>query len=247
MSASPPHQTMIAVEDLFKHSVVISCMPSRIQLMKKSFAVANVPFPAAVVDAVRCGNTVEEKTNACRLSHGKAVEYALKAKWPYVLVLEDDAWPRFNVRQKLEECLKTLPDNNIKIAALGYTKLRTADTCKWRKARVLTGAQSYVVFSPAFSSVIDAMNKSKHPADLVIGEFAEELLGFSTYAADTICFTQYNSPDEDMHKKRIDSSCGYYICRAWRKDTKLKPWFWTAEHVEEEYAKMNKKTIANFC
>lgn len=115
-------------------------MPSRIQLMKKSFAVADIPFPAAVIDAVRCRNTVAEKTKACRLSHRKAVEYAQKANWPYVLVLEDDAWPRANVRQKLEECLKTLPDDNIKIAALGYTKLRTTDTCKWRKAHMLTGA-----------------------------------------------------------------------------------------------------------
>lgn len=47
----------------------------------------------------------------------KTVEYAQKANWPYALVLEDNVWPRANVRQKLEECLKTLHDNNIKIAA----------------------------------------------------------------------------------------------------------------------------------
>ena len=135
----------MTIADLFKYSIVISRMPYRLEWMKKSFTVAGLPMPAIHLNALE-GKGMTNKTLCCKMSHGKAVKYAKDHGWPYVLVFEDDAWPRFNAKEKLEELLMTLPNDEIKIAAIGFSGVKNAtdkvgpNNNDWRIMTDLIGA-----------------------------------------------------------------------------------------------------------
>jgi GR25 family glycosyltransferase involved in LPS biosynthesis len=237
------------IEELFKHSIVISRMPYRLEWMKKSFTVAGLPMPAIHLNALT-GKGQYKKTLACKMSHGKAVKYAKDHDWPYVLVFEDDAWPRHNAKEKLEELLKTLPHDDIKIAAIGFSDVKENKekygpyNNDWRIMSDLIGAQSYIVFKSAYDAFLNIALKPKIRikgkdsfADIAIGRYAQRYYGFDTHFWKDNLFIQYNDKKEKSIKqcKRVKWFYGYYYMRRWFKSTKLKPWFWMARKVNKVF------------
>ena len=98
----------INIEDAMKYSYAISIDNSKYELLKKTFKHAgfkNVPkLFNGVVDKTKTG------PENCKASHIKLIQYAKDNCFPYVIVFEDDAYPRIDCKKTLEEYFKVVPD-----------------------------------------------------------------------------------------------------------------------------------------
>lgn len=93
--------------DPFDYSLVITCSENRLNIFKEMFKWHNLPMPT-VLEGVR------DKLNpvsGCSRSHMLAISYAKAHDWPYAMVLEDDAFPRYDCLEQLPKYFKELPEN----------------------------------------------------------------------------------------------------------------------------------------
>lgn len=203
---------MLTVSDIFKYSIVISMSEKRLQILQKAFTAEHLPLPSLVLEPSR-GYNYESKTLDCKHSHGKAIQYAADNDWPFVLIFEDDAWPRIDCIKHIERNMQILPNKHIYAVTLGWGSVQTYGKKYGTLKPVLkmTGTQAYIAFKPAYKKLIRAFagNTFKPQADAILGCHAYYMLGFVTFAADILCFTQYNFKDEPLKDKRTRWCIGY--------------------------------------
>ena len=104
----------IDIQDLFKHSYVLSCDNDRLRLFYYNFSRYSLPKPEwfhAIVDK----NLGGRKCNS--LSMAAMIQKAKDNDWPFVLIFEDDAYPCRDVYKRLSSL--EYPDN-ADIYVLGY-------------------------------------------------------------------------------------------------------------------------------
>lgn len=207
---------MITIDDLFKYSIIISMAPARIEILKKSFTYVGLPVPKFHIQP-KGGDNYINKTIDCKHSHGKAVQFAKDNNWPFIFIFEDDALPRFDCKQKLEELCKDLPNQQIKIAIVGWHKYNYnikefQPNQKFQQlAGRFCGAHSYIVFKDAYDNFINATldNCLQPQFDSIIGIHSKKYFNQKSYISNINCFIQYNSKTEKLINKRTRWFVGY--------------------------------------
>ena len=216
----------IPLSDFNKYSVVISCDKDRLEIMQKAFAKAGLQMPQKISGVNMCalnGRSMKFGTSNCAesiaMSHMQCINMADFLGWPFVVIFEDDAWPRINAKDALEKALSEIPDDTL-VYYIGYDKLRK------RNGKILrAGQHAYVVFRDAFDIFRDAF------ATKGLGTYAIDCMDRCYARLDEVSslsrtnvFVQMNIKN---YKARYSTT---YFCRAYR-GTKPEDGFPTYEEV----------------
>lgn len=231
----------LSVDELFKYSIVISRMPSRLELLKKSFTLANLPLPAVHMEPMR---TCRHGTESCKQTHCKAAKYALENNWPCVLVFEDDAWPRRNARQILEKLLPTIDEKKLSLLSIGYWggNFDENDIVNeyWKRAWNVVGFQAYIICRRNLWRFAQGFN-GKH-IDKTVSAYAEQLFNCKMYVTRSTLFMQYTPKTEEQIDRRdyFEERYGYAVDGYFRQDISDYIDFPTIEEVLKKAEKIDK-------
>jgi hypothetical protein len=200
----------ITLEDFFKNSFVLSIDRDRLnlfyELFKKYFKNIKHNLPRPYRGFKKKGNT---GGNNIKLSHESIVRMAKALDLPFVVILEDDAYPRRDAELKLSEIINDIPDET-SILILGWTKKKgkiiqspdigkTNSNVRLFNHGSLWGTHSYVVFNKFYDKFLQAYDSNvKLAADNYVGMFKE----VSVIYPDPI-FIQF------CRKKTIHNEIGY--------------------------------------
>lgn len=217
----------ITLDDFNKYSVVISCDDkSRLEIMKKAFDKAGLQMPQKITGVNMCainGKSRKFGSNkhgeSIAMSHLQCINMADTLGWPFVVIFEDDAWPRNGAKETLEKVLSEIPDESL-VYYFGYDKLRK------KGGKVLrAGQHAYVVFRGAFDLFRNAfatLGLETYAIDCIDRHYAQ--LAEVSSLAKTNVFVQMNIKDYKAHYSTT------YLCRAYR-GTKPEEGFPTYEEV----------------
>lgn len=226
----------ISIDELFKYSIVISRQQRRLDLLKMSFTVAGLPLPAVHMEPMR---TCHNGTESCKMTHCKAVKYAAECNWPYVLIFEDDAWPRSDAKQQLATALNYIDFSIIPLFSLGYTSVKFSNNeliCRmFKEVNQIVGFHSYVVTNKCFGQFAKGFD-GKH-IDIIVSRNAKMIFGSPMYALQDYIFIQYTRENEPNADRRdyFENRHGYGIAGAYRQDTALNQLFNVEEYVVKKF------------
>jgi len=146
----------LTVEELFAHSLVISCDRRRLDIMRHGFEREGLPMPRTV-EGFQFRHIADNQwwhapggryvAVNCYATHVMCVKMAQFLGWPFVAIFEDDAWPRAGAREALERELSNIPDG-CGAFFLGW--------CKRRNGDVFCGSHACVFFADCYETFIDA-------------------------------------------------------------------------------------------
>lgn len=202
----------ITLDEFNKYSVVISCDKNRLEIMQKAFAKAGLQMPQKVAGVNMCvlnGRSRRFGSSRCAesiaMSHMQCINMADALGWPFVVIFEDDAWPRKNAKETLEQMLSEIPDETL-VYYFGYDKLRKEN------GKILrAGQHAYVVFRDAFEIFRNAfatLGLETYAIDCIDRHYAP--LAEVSSLSKTNIFVQMNIKD---YKARYSTT---YRCRAYR-------------------------------
>ena len=77
----------------FKYSCVVCVDDYKFELFKKTFTHYGLPIPMRVGELVAGQTPIQN----CSHNHINCVRYAKEHDWPYVIIFEDDAFPRKDI------------------------------------------------------------------------------------------------------------------------------------------------------
>lgn len=148
---------------LEKNAFVISMNDKRLEMFKKIFKHYNIPEPILFNAA-----TSRDGTKGCLLSHWAIYKLAETLQLPYVIVFEDDAFPRKNIIEYFNNAIECVPDdwNFLKIEDLFYYKYVDIKNVNdyWMTARSMSGGSgsaAYIVKYTAYTILSKIIEKSE--------------------------------------------------------------------------------------
>lgn len=106
---------ILNTHDFFKYACVISIDKLKLGLFYKIF---NHYFNEKPICINGNKNPKLKGYQNCTRSHCLCVEYAKRHMWPFVIIFEDDAYPRSNCKEKLEQYILELIKTPLKIDIL---------------------------------------------------------------------------------------------------------------------------------
>lgn len=124
----------------------------------------------------------------CAYSHASIIKLAKELDWPFVCIFEDDAYPCYDIKTKLEFYLKNVPDdceclllgnNDGNIKCGPYNN----DFIKIQSMRF--GTHAYVIFKSGYDKILNNYNTNYAVSDLVYE-------GMKVYSPRWNLFIQYN-------------------------------------------------------
>lgn len=147
----------ITVDELLRHSFVITVDEERYDLFKKIFSWHGLtPLPERFQGVVsRCWGPAW----SCHASHKAAIEKAKELDWPFVCIFEDDAYPKMGIREKLEDVVKDIP-YECSVLYFGWTKLLSKNEYDEKFYNRISnwGAHSYILFKHAYDNYLEMLN-----------------------------------------------------------------------------------------
>jgi len=181
----------ITIDELFKHSYVLSCNKARLNLLYKNFERYKLPKPElfpAIVNKELGGK------KCTSLSMAAIVKKAKADNWPFVLIFEDDAYPCRDVYNRLS--IIDYPDNaDIVLLGYHYTSINTKKSL-WTQVNskdMCYGSHAYIVMRSAFDKVIGIYTDDPYKSP--DGIWAVEKHMCNTHILDKPLFIQYNRPN----------------------------------------------------
>lgn len=176
----------LTIADLMSHSYVLTQGGDGLRRFNEMFGrYGLLPLPAPYVGRrVDRGSREFAKNRhfiAAHVSHLEIVEQARRNGWPFVCIFEDDALPCRAVLQKLERCLRKIPDDAY-LLRLGYVPFdgrfameRTdSDIERLTSPRYienyLGGSHAYIVFSSFYEENARMLETYRTTLSAQVGE-----------------------------------------------------------------------------
>ena len=204
----------IAVEDLLKHSFVITINKDRHALFKRIFkAHGLLPCPKKFNGVTLHYNSPQYN---CSLSHKAAIEKAKKLDWPYVCIFEDDAYPIYGIKSQLEHYLPQIPDD-CAVLVLGsiYCLATMGKQGEFVKGIRNFGGQAYVVFKHCYDQYLALLKKFPEGDGPLYRTDPNLIPQGQFYACGKNLFIQY-CPNKSMNNN--DGYILYYDMRNWKRE-----------------------------
>lgn len=149
----------LTVEDLLKHSFVITIDKERYSLFKRIFKAHGMgkPCPKKFQGVTIWYNSPQYN---CSLSHAAAIEKAKKLDWPYVCIFEDDAYPVTGIKDELEKYLSDIPDD-CAVLVLGSIFCHSSLGLQgdFLKGIRTYGGHSYILFRDYYDKYLELLKK----------------------------------------------------------------------------------------
>lgn len=195
------YKDQILIKDFFKNSCMITIDDQKFmktcEIFQKKF---NGLRPLKVY-----GSHDKKLTGPqnCKQSHINVVKYAKDKNLPFIVVFEDDAYPRTDALERLEEYLYRIPGNSDFIV-LGWSnhssKTKQLFTLPFnRLTSILSGSHSYIIFKSAYDKYLKYMETHKNAtADGLIYNNVG-----NAYVLDRPIFIQYSD------SKSMNNHTGY--------------------------------------
>lgn len=183
----------------FGHNTfVISINAERLKAFRAVLRERGLEQPA-LYEGCYCKNGVL----GCTLSHYSLIKLAKTLGLPYLIVLEDDAYPRKDCKEHLDKLFEHLPDDwrILKLEDLWHEKYQVVDDSNpyWFKGISFaggSGSAAYILHHDSYDSIINAYEfyNFQIPADVVLN-LKDLQDGF--YVAKDLAFLQSNMTDSD--------------------------------------------------
>ena len=181
----------LGLSNLFDFSTVLSVNTQRLNNMYKLFDAHGLPRPRTIGGCT--DKSLPDVYCRSHKAHYLAIQDAKKNKWPYVFIIEDDAYPR-------EGCLKELNGmaypEDADVMLVGYThgsmKFEPGIWKKITHEETAYGLHAYVVMSTAYDKMLkyyEDTNMRKTGEHLVNGDSLQT--GITCYCYGTPMFVQY--------------------------------------------------------
>lgn len=145
--------------DISKYSYVITINNDRYEYQKRVFAHYGIPQPIKF-DGLKKEPTPED---GCLYSHISLIMMARCLDFPYIVIFEDDAYPRKDIKEKLEYYLQRIPYNCglLSMGKNGHRGLvEKFDDFHIIKERPY-GSHAYIVFKEAYDEYINSLEKQR--------------------------------------------------------------------------------------
>ena len=194
----------LTVEDLLKHSFVITIDRERYSMFKRIFKAHGLdkPYPRKFDGVTLWYNSPQYN---CYLSHREAIEKAKKLKWPYVCIFEDDAYPCVGVKEELDKYLSEIPDDCAALA-LGWISMLSNSGVDGDFINEICcyGSHAYVVFEEHYDDYIELLDKNPEGDGAFYATNNNDRLPRSLfYGTKKNMFIQFSTT------KSVNNSCGY--------------------------------------
>lgn len=196
----------IKVEDLLRHSVVISIdneIYNRFKCIFEQQELTPIPKLYQGMEVYGIGayweprHQIQDNSIAqCLYSHLSIIKMAKFLDWPYVCIFEDDAYPCRNCRQHLEELLNDVPDD-ANCLILGTYHLKTTSYSKSDKisyCNEVWGSHAYIMFKKGYDDYIEFTQRYNSIADINLQMMS------NVYASNLNLFIQYNDKPSIIHQ-----------------------------------------------
>lgn len=92
----------------------------------------------------------------CLMSHLSIVKYAKRHNLPFVVIFEDDAYPKLNCRKELEKYLSYIP-SDANLLLLGWSRhcgKQSFNNAYNEITSIVSGAHSYILFKDSYDKYI---------------------------------------------------------------------------------------------
>ena len=148
------YKPAISINDLMKHSMVISIDQKRLALMYKLFK----SYGFSTMPQLLFGSMFKDKSGPynCKHSHMRAVQFAKEHNWPYVMLFEDDAYPCDNAISRFEDYLYAIPAD-AQLVVFGWSndyKQRFDMPFNRITTPTISGSHSYILFKESYDNFI---------------------------------------------------------------------------------------------
>lgn len=153
------YKPIITINEAMQHSLVISINKERYMSMCKLFKQYGINQAPSIL----YGSTFKDKSGPynCKHSHMRAVQYAKKHNWPFIMIFEDDAYPCDDVVSLLDQYLYAIP-KDAQLVLLGWSHSysqrfnlpfnRITETA-------ISGSHAYILFKEAYDRFIEYHQK----------------------------------------------------------------------------------------
>lgn len=128
----------------------------------------------------------------CQYSHLALIKMAKTLDWPFICIFEDDTYPCYDVKEKLESYLVDIP-GDCECLVLGNVYIKSSGHVRNNMFRIsfLHGSHAYIVFKSGYDKLIASYND--------IGKCADRLIANTqAYSPKMNLFIQY-SKERSMH------------------------------------------------
>lgn len=148
---------------LGKNSFVISMNEKRLGMFKRIFDHYKIPTPVLFPAA-----SSRDGTKGCLLSHWAIYKIAETLRLPYIIVYEDDAFPRKDIIEYFNNAMQCVPEdwNFLKIEDLFYHQYTNINNINdyWMTAKSLSngsGSAAYIIKDSAYPLLARLIEKSE--------------------------------------------------------------------------------------
>lgn len=184
------------VVDISKYNYVLSINQDRYEYQQKVFDHYGIPKPQKFKGLTREPNG----ELACLIGHMTLVMMARCLNYPYIVIFEDDAYPRKDIKEKLDFYLSNIPDN-CGILCLGENghrgTLQKEDNYFIVKERPY-GSHAYIVFKEMYDDYINSLEKQRI-VDMSLR--ANNFYRYKPYWTNELLFVQKNIDNLCMSSK----------------------------------------------
>lgn len=162
----------IELNDIFKNSFVITVDDKRYGTFVKNFADAGLDTPLPkkfigfqLLNGAHRGTGFVKTNNICNcaFSHVAIVKTAQALGLDYVCVFEDDALPCRGCRDKLEKCVRDIPDGAdlVKFGYSSVSKNSVRVNGAFERSKT-TGSHAYMIFKKYYSAFVENAYRDLH-------------------------------------------------------------------------------------
>lgn len=212
---------------LCKNSYVISCDKDRYDLFLKIFNYYNIPQPI-LFDA--CISAYDKGVYGCLFSHYSLYKIAQTLNLPYLIVFEDDIFPRKDIIDYFNNAIKNVPDNwsFLKIEDVFFNRYENKKYYNeyWFSGKMCgrrgSASAAYIMNRNIYEIIINEIEKStfglKLPIDYI---FQRSLMSIDGYYISTVpMFLQHNIHNKKVIHQKNNFKNGARIVHAIEEDMK---------------------------
>lgn len=177
---------MFDTSSLDTHSICMSINPKRFNYLCENFKAVGLN-PPKLFQGVRWNRG---SNTGCVLAHITILNMCKLLHIPYVVIYEDDAYPRPDIKQKWAEILNMMPDN-CGLLKLGNSSYRgdyvSVNSCMYRmNSGTAFGSHAYIVRNELYNTLIQKM------VDLNVPDVAMNLEYYTGYYKPYVLNMEYH-------------------------------------------------------